>query len=414
MNLKLLYQFSENTLSLLTLKAIELGLTIGLIPYLILKVGFHNYGVYVFAMSLMLFFVNILSYGFDLSTVREISKNKNDIAKVSKLFSEVIAVKLVLFLGVSFVLLLLAFFVPTFWKYKTLYFFSYLLLINELLSLRWFFLGIEKTKFTAIISLIGALIYVLLVIYFVRKPTDYLLIPLLEFLGIFPIAFIAFIWVLKSFKIRIQLISLKEIVQYLRFNFSSFVNLLLPSTYAITLVFMVGVLGVPQQVSMIQLGVKISNAFSTLNTILTSVFFPIVNRKKTILIISRTVLLTVGFVLTGVMYFSAPFLVSNWISFSSQLVLENTIAIVKILSPVPFLMAVISSFGLNGLLVNYQDKLYSKITLIASVSMLLFSSLFIPAFYVVGGALAFLAGRLIHALGSYYFFKTNVSSVVNL
>ena len=78
MNLKLLYQFSENTLSLLTLKAIELGLTIGLIPYLILKVGFHNYGVYVFAMSLMLFFVNILSYGFDLSTVREISKNKNE------------------------------------------------------------------------------------------------------------------------------------------------------------------------------------------------------------------------------------------------------------------------------------------------------------------------------------------------
>ena len=405
MNLKQLYPFFENTFSLLTLKAIELGLTIGLIPYLILKVGFHNYGIYVFAMSLMLFFVNILSYGFDLSTVREIAKHKNDSVKVSQLFSEVLSVKLVLFLGVSLVLLLLAFFVPTFWKNKTLYFFSYLLLINELLSLRWFFLGIEKTKITAIISLIGTLMYVLLVLYFVRKPIDYLLIPLLEFLGIFPIAFIALIWVLKSFKIRIQLISLKEIIQYLRFNFSSFVNLLLPSTYAITLVFMVGVLGVPQQVSMIQLGVKISNAFSTLNTILTSVFFPIVNRKKTILIISRVALLTVGFVLTGVMYFSAPFLVSNWISFSSQLILENTIVIVKILSPVPFLMAIISSFGLNGLLVNYQDKLYSKIILTASVSMLLFSGLFIPAFYVVGGAIAFLLGRFVHALLSYFSFK---------
>jgi hypothetical protein len=61
-------------MSLCTLKGIELALTLGLIPYLIVKVGvaIMNYA----AMAMILFFVNVLNYGFDLSTVRDLAANK--------------------------------------------------------------------------------------------------------------------------------------------------------------------------------------------------------------------------------------------------------------------------------------------------------------------------------------------------
>ena len=60
MNLKKYQSIIENSISLVALKGVELTLTIGLIPYLIAKVGMHNYGVYAFAMAMVLFFVNIL------------------------------------------------------------------------------------------------------------------------------------------------------------------------------------------------------------------------------------------------------------------------------------------------------------------------------------------------------------------
>lgn len=402
-----IYQFSENAFSLFTIKAIDLGLTIGLIPYLILIVGLHNYGIYVFMMSLMLFFVNILSYGFDLVAVREIAVHKNNATKLSQIFSEVISVKIALFLMVFLILLLLMLIIPKFWNYKTLFLFSSLLLVNELFSLRWFFLGIEKTKYSALISLIGAFFYVLLVIFFVKEPSDFILIPLMEAIGMIAVSMTAFIWALKSFQIKFQFIAVKQIIHYLKCNFSSFLNLLLPSTYSITLVFMVGIFGVPLQVGLLQLGVKFSNSFSTINTVLTNIFYPIVNRNKAAIPIARIVLISSGIFLSGMMYLGSDFLITNWVNLSSEIALENTINIVKILSPTPFLMAVISSYGVNGLLINYQDQLYAKIIIFATFTMLIFGSYLIPNYYLYGGAITFLTGKLVHTLLSYYFFKRN-------
>ena len=73
-----------------------MALTIWLIPYLIFKVGLDNFGIYTFAMALILFLQNVLNYGFNLATVREIAKNKNDKVKLNQIFSEVISGKLFL------------------------------------------------------------------------------------------------------------------------------------------------------------------------------------------------------------------------------------------------------------------------------------------------------------------------------
>ena len=138
MNKKSIYKFTENTLSLFSIKAIDLGLTLWLIPYLILKIGIDNYGIYALAMSLILFFQNVLNYGFNLSTVREVSKNSQNSEVLSKIFSEVISVKIVLLLILYPILLVLVLFVPAFWAQKSLYFFASLILIGDLFSFTFY------------------------------------------------------------------------------------------------------------------------------------------------------------------------------------------------------------------------------------------------------------------------------------
>ncbi len=400
-----IYKFSENTLSLVSIKTIELGLTIFLIPYLILKVGMVNYGYYAFAMAFIFIFTNILNYGFNLTTVRELAKNKQNSTKINELFSEVLSVKLVLFGFLYLLILVLILVFPKFGAQKELYFYASLVLVGEFFSLRWFFLGLEQLKFKALIHLISTTVYIVLVLLFIQEASDYKYIPLYYAIGMLAVAVISFLWVMKTYKLKLKLSSLKQIGNYLTLNFSSFINSVVPSTFGTMVVFLVGVFGLPVHVSFMQIGVKIASAFSTVNTVLTKVFYPMVNRNNTILLSSRMLLLCMGVLLSLGMFFMSDFIIYNWLSKEGLASLEKMSSIVKLLSPIPLLMAIISSYGINGLLLFYKDKLYGKITVVSFLTMGILSVLLIPTYHFYGGGLALLIGRLVHAGLSYSAFK---------
>ncbi len=407
MSKNIVYQFIENTFSLFAIKAIDLGIALWLIPFLIVKVGLINYGIYAFAMALVLFFMNVLNYGFSLATVREIAKNKENPEKINQLFNEVFSVKIVLFSIEYSVFILLIFIFPIFWEFKTLYFFTSFLLIGELFSLRWFFLGMEKMKFEAFINLVKTIIYVLLVLIFVNEKADYIYIPLFEAIGMILITILLFVWVLKKHKIKLQFISIKKVFEYLKLNFSSFINSLLPSTFGNIIVFLVGVFGLPQQVSFMHVGLKITNAFSTVNAILTKVFYPMINRTKEIMFPSRILLLFIGAFLSLLLFFGSDYLILNWLSLEAVEEYQKTIVIVKILSPIPFLMGVISSYGIHGLLSHYKDTLFSIITGFSGLITIILGSFLIPIYPFFGGAITLLLGRVLYAGWSYYSFKNS-------
>ena len=384
-------------------------LSLGLIPYLIIKVGLVNYGNYAFAMAMVLFLVNILNYGFDLSVVRDLAKNKNNAGKVSILFNEVFSVKLFLLVIAYLIIFIVVFFVPRFEDERVLYLIASTLLIGDLFSLRWFFLGIEKMKFLTIISFLSTLIYVALVLVFIQQKTDFIWIPLAEAIGLFVVSMISFLWVLKRFDIKIRLLSIKEIMGYLKTHFYSYVNLLLPSTAGVLIVFLVGLLGLPNNVAFIQIGVKFTSAFSTVNTVLTTVFYPMVNREQKNRTPSRIALICIGLCFSIAMYCGSNWLIWHWLKFENKSDFENTIMVIKCLSPIPFLMGIISSYGVNGLLVYYEDKLYSWITIGVTLFMVVSGFFLIPRFSIIGGVIAFVSARGLYALLTYCFFKRRVN-----
>jgi O-antigen/teichoic acid export membrane protein len=280
LNKKNIYLLSQNVFSLFIVKGIDLVLTLFLIPFLILKVGIINYGTYAFAMALMLFFVNVLNYGFDLSAVRELAIHKENKAKISEIVSKVISVKLFLIIILYVIVAGLVFFIPRFREYKEMYLFASLILVGDLFSVRWFFLGLEKMKFISIMSTFATTVYVIVAVNIIKAPSDFIYIPLAESIGMFLVSLGSLFWVIRAYGVNFRLFSLNQIFQYLRLNFSNFVSLMLPSTYGITSIFLVGVFGFPSDVTIMQVGMKFTSAFSTVNTILSAVFYPMVNREK--------------------------------------------------------------------------------------------------------------------------------------
>ncbi|GGF81763.1 oligosaccharide flippase family protein [Wenyingzhuangia marina] len=404
---KKVFQLVENVSALFSLKVIDLGLSLWLIPYLILKIGLHNYGVYALAMSLILFFVNILNYGFNLSTVRELARHKNDNIKVNLIFNEVFSVKLFLFALLFLLFIGVSFIIPKFSEHFHLYFFASLILLGDLFSLRWFFMGIEKMKFMTLIHLCSTGIFTILVLICITLPSDYVTIPLYEAIGLLISAVFSFIWVLKKYKIQIKLISFTAVLNYLKIHFNSFVNLLLPSTSGTLIVLLSGMLVGPSFVGLTQIGVKFTAAFTTLNTILTSAFYPLINRNKEIEVTTRKILNSLGFLVSISMFLLGEFLTKTWLNFESEAMMQNMVMIVKILSPIPFLAALVSSYGINGLLTQYKDKLFGRITLISTSVMLITAIVLVPLYPIIGAAVSFLSARIVYSGLSYYYLKAN-------
>lgn len=405
MRLKKYQSIFENSISLFALKAIDLGLTIGLIPFLIVKVGIHNYGIYAFAMALLLFMVNIMNYGFNLSTVREIAKHKNDQTFLNNCLNEVFSVKLLLYAVLMVVLIFLVCFVPKFENHSSLYLFGSLILFSEVFSTRWFFFGLEKMKYITLMSLVGNLIFVILVLVYVTLEQDFVYIALFEGIGMSVATIGGFFLIVKKFNFRLRLLSLKQIWMYLKINFSSFINLLLPSTYTIILIFIAGLIVLPSELSFLQLSLKLTAIFSTVVTILTTVFYPVVNRNSSWFFVMRLLLMGSGLVLSIVMFVMAEFIVDLWMPFNERSSLETLIRLIKILSVAPMFIAVNSVFGVNGLLIKYKDLQYQKSTLISIISMIATGVIFIPIYPIYGGVVSFLIGRFVYAVLSLYYFK---------
>lgn len=400
-----LYHFSENAASLFLIKVIELALTIWLIPFLIFKVGLNNYGKYAFALAVILFFVNVLNYGFNLATVRDLVKHKHDSKRINQLFNEVISVKLVLTISIYLLLTILIVMIPSLWQEKEILFFSSFLLMSEYFSLRWFFLGMEQMKYKVLINVCHTLLYTILIVMFVNETTDYIYIAFYQAIGMLVVGIISFIVVVRKYQFKLKLFPVKKSLVYLKTNFSSFINLVVPSTFGNTIILLVGFLGLPIQVTFIQIGVKVTGAFSTVNSVLTKVFYPLVNREDKTTDIAKLVLLILGVFFSSVMFIGSEILVEKWLHLNNDTFIKEFVSTLKILSPIPFFMAVISSYGINGLLVHYKDNLFSKITMVSLVVAVSLSFVLIPSFEFYGGAYALLIGRLIFAWLSYIYYK---------
>ncbi|WP_367757264.1 oligosaccharide flippase family protein [Flavobacterium sp. WC2430] len=210
-NHKLISNFSY--LSILQLS--NLLIPIITYPLLIKRLGGDSYGKVVFAQAIMAYFAIIVSFGFNIIGTKEVSIHRNNITKLSKIVSSIFQVKFFLFFFSIIIMLvyILIFDVPK--KEIELYFFSIWVCLNEFLFPTWYFQGLEKMKNIAIISIINKLLVLFCIVVFIKKENDYILVPLINLIGV-GVSCIIGLYYLRKDNIKFRLQSNISMLHYIK------------------------------------------------------------------------------------------------------------------------------------------------------------------------------------------------------
>src|SRR5690606_4747310 len=181
----------------------------------------------------------------------------------------------------------------------------------------------------------------------ISEKEDYIYIGLFQGIGFLLGGTISLIMAIKLFNLKYVRTTFQDIFAQLSTGVSSFITLIVPMLYVNTSTFLLGFFGAPAQVTYFDSAYKISNGFSSINQILTNVFYPFVNRKTDKFMLVSTILVSIGGILS-----LACFLLSEGIInvlFGPEM--QSSIILLKILSLTPLFLSIRSAFGINYLLV---------------------------------------------------------------
>lgn len=196
---------AENFISLSTLQVLVYVIPLITLPYLTRVLGVANYGLVNFAIAFNTYFQILTDYGFGLSAVREISVNRDDPERVSEIFSSVMIIKGILTLVSFGILLAIIMTVPMFSANWLIYVFAFGLVVGSTISPMWLYQGMERMKYITLLNVLTNLIFLATIFIFIKGPSDYLYVPLLQSLGTITAGVVS-LWIIRTrFNVRFHL-----------------------------------------------------------------------------------------------------------------------------------------------------------------------------------------------------------------
>jgi len=188
--------------------------------------GVEAYGRMVFYQSLVGLIITFSDYGFSVTGLKVASINSNNPSAISKLFSEISFIKIVLlFIGGIALYFYLITTDSKFTIKRELLLFLFVLGSLSLQSLLpyWLYQGLKKNKTIAVINLFSKLLLLLLTVFFVLNSKYIFSVALVELLSyLFALAICLFL-LFKQYQLKIQIPKANEVKRQLTFGFNYFI-----------------------------------------------------------------------------------------------------------------------------------------------------------------------------------------------
>ncbi|MGF7119163.1 flippase [Methanobacterium oryzae] len=230
----------NNFISLSSLQIVSYILPLITLPYLVRVLGPEKYGLIAFATAFITYFQILTDYGFNLSATREISIHRDNKAKICEIFSSVMIVKGILAILSFIILSFIVFLIPQFKTNWSIYFITFGIVIGYLLLPIWFFQGMEKMKYITILNISAQLIFTASIFIFIRNPSDYIYVPLLNSLGFIIAGVLGLRIIFKNFGMKFKLPTYQTIKFQFKEGWHVFISTFAVSLYTNSSVFAVG------------------------------------------------------------------------------------------------------------------------------------------------------------------------------
>lgn len=368
------------------------------IPYLARVIGVEGFGKIAFAAAVIVWFKTISDWGFNYTATRDVALSKENLNKVSEIFSNVLWARIVLMFISLLILMIAIAFIPYFRENKNILLVSFLLIPGNIIFPEWFFQAMERMKFITILSLSSKLVFTLLVFIFIKEKSDFILQPLFISLGFIVSGLIAMYIILAKWKIKIHRPKLIEIFKTIKGSTDVFINNIMPNLYNSFSVVLLGFYGGSVANGLLDAGSKFINISQQFLLIVSRVFFPLLSRK----IDSHNLYAKINIYLSIFACISLLILAPFIIRFFYTEEFVSAVIILRIMSISIIFSALISTFGTNFMIVKGYEKKLRNITVVCSFIGFVSAFPLVILYGYIGAAITITLTRAILGLSILY------------
>ena len=370
----------KNTGYLSIIEVIRLIMPLVALPYIISVVGTYYYGLIAFAQVVIYYFTIFICFGLDTSVVKEVAMHRNDKKLLSEIISSVILIRCILALISMIVFVLLIVSIPFMKTNAVLFIFSFLMCFSEILFPVWFFQGIEKMKYIALIRFSSVLVYVVGIFLVIKSKDDYLYIPLLQAFGMVFSGGIAFYIMMFVEKNKFIIPNKAVIKKYFLESVPFFIARISGEFNVSMAKMMSGIFLGMNDVAIVEIAQKISSFAQVPIGMLNQALYPNIAKTKDRKFVNKLLPIMIGIILFICLFvlIFAPFL----ICFFSDSNMMEAVPILRILTIYIFFAGIVAFTGSPVLVAFGFSKpsnnavIYSTLVLVISYVILYFVNYF--------------------------------------
>lgn len=244
------------------------------LPYLTRVLGIENFGLFSFGLAILLYFVIIPDFGFNITTTRKISQAKENHSLLNVIITNTLVAKTFLLLIAFAILIILIVLIPFFEQQQQLFLLGFSIVFAQTYFPMWFFQGIEKLKFITLLNLFSRITLTVLIFFFIKKPEDYVYVIPTYAAGMF-VSSVAGIWLMFSkFNVRLKFNQWRESITEVEEGFPMFISSLATTTYNNVGILLMGTFTSPLHAGYYAVADKVLHIFRQLMVVIGQALYP--------------------------------------------------------------------------------------------------------------------------------------------
>ncbi len=412
-------RFVVNVASLFSVQLANMLLPLLTVPYVVRIIGPERLGMLNFSLAFIAYFNLVINYGFDMAAVRSIAANRSNTAEINRVFCEVLAGKILLWLLSTVLFAGIVIAVPEFREQWVLHTCSYLTCIGIVLFPLWLYQGMEDLSRVALFNLIVKVLFSLSVFVLIRQPGDYIYQNLSMSIAQVLVSVVALVVAIRRYNLTITWPLWTNLKQRFIDDRTLFFSSMTITLYAGSNVFLLGLLSNAYNVGIFSAGTRlesISRAFAGIA--LNQAFFPIVanafgrSREQGLRLVRTTffpLAAFMGLISLG-LWIIAPFFITLFYGEAFR----DAVTILRIVSLLPLAIGISNLLGLHTMLNLRMDKAFFAITAMGSVIGLSLNLLLIKTAGHVGAAWAWVITEGCITVAMYIYLRSQQVDVIQL
>lgn len=362
------------------------------LPYLARVLGVASFGNLAIASAVVGYATVLAEWGFALSGTQAAARCRDTPTQLRDVFWSITGARLGLGVVASCIVVgICALYTPLKAQFVVAIVLSSQVLAGSLTPV-WFLQGTERMGAFTIASLLGRLTVVPLTFMFIHRPSDLLLVLLINSFAGAVTAVCAMYLALRNFELLPINFSIRSSLKQISDGFDLFISQAAVALFSQTNVLIIGAIAGPIQAGLFSGADKVRRAAQTAYSPISIVLFPRINilsqsdaaSARRLVFIALSCQVGIAAIVGGALFLLAPLIVALVLGDHFAAAVDS----LRVLSLAPPAVAASNVLGTNVLVPNNRKRLFSIILTTSGLMNVFLLSLLVPLRGAVGGAIA--------------------------